>query len=374
MNITLIEPFYSGSHKQFADQLKKYSRHQITLLTLDGKFWKWRVYGGAQTLAEAFNQLNVQTDLLLVTDMLDLPTFIGATRHKLNNIPIINYFHENQIAYPWKSDSDDKQKNRDVHYGMVNYHSASVSDYVLFNSAYNMNSFIDGIEHLLNRMPDHKHTHFIQRLRNKSQVMALGLELNNLLQVNKQSTNELPLILWNHRWEHDKNPEAFFKALYYLKDQKVNFRLAVVGESYKNMPEIFKQIKIDFTNELIHYGYASYEDYIYLLNKANILPVTSNHEFFGISVMEAIHCGAIPLLPKRLSYVELYNPKANPEIFYTDQDDLNMKLKVLCSDILLKRNLPDYKQLTEPYDWKLMVHSYDRFFDAALACVSGGLS
>lgn len=366
MNILLIEPFYSGSHKQFADQLSEHSRHRIQLLTLEGKFWKWRMYGAATTLGHMFMDQQLTPDLILVTDMLDLPTFISTTRKYLNpDCPIICYFHENQLAYPWKEDSQDKAQQRDVHYGMMNYHTAMAADYNLFNSAYNMNSFYEELAVILNKMPDHKHTPYIKALRAKSCVMPLGLELNLSIRKTVQPSlaqGQAPLILWNHRWQHDKNPELFFDALDTLRIKGCTFRLAVLGESYKRMPKIFEELPERFFQELVHFGYASYEDYLRFLNEADLLPVTSGHDFFGISVMEAIHCGVRPLLPKRLAYKELYKPIENPELFYDTQKDLVEKLVHLCEDFKPRpREL--YRSLTSPYDWQEIIPYYDAFFD-----------
>jgi len=36
-------------------------------------------------------------------------------------------------------------------------------------------------------------------------------------------------ILWNARWEHDKNPEQFFEVLFSLDEAGLPFRLAVLG-------------------------------------------------------------------------------------------------------------------------------------------------
>ncbi len=48
------------------------------------------------------------------------------------------------------------------------------------------------------------------------------------------------------------------------------------------------------------YGYVeSLADYARLLWRADILPVTSQHDSFGASVVEAIYCGVYPLLPRR---------------------------------------------------------------------------
>ncbi len=381
MNILLIEPFYSGSHKDFADQLKKHSNHTIKLLTLEGRFWKWRMYGAAVTLAHQFMDSDYKPDLIMVTDMLDLPVFLSLVRTRLpSSTPILCYFHENQMAYPWKEDSKDLAKERDLHYGMMNYHCASAADWNLFNSSYNMNSLYYELDDLLKKMPDHRHSAYLPNLQAKSSVLGLGLELRKRYMNSPPSLTSVthhpdpsgaPLILWNHRWEHDKNPEAFFDALLAVKKEHIPFRLAVLGEQYKHMPKIMKEVPELFKEELISYGYGSSENYMTILNHTDLLPVTSNHDFFGISVMEAIHCGATPLLPNRLTYPDLYDIEENPELFYDDRGDLVKKI----SDYLLnykKQPRDVYHHLTAKYDWSQMVLEYDAFFES-IVCGDVGL-
>ncbi|MCB0587349.1 MAG: DUF3524 domain-containing protein, partial [Phaeodactylibacter sp.] len=52
MNILLIEPFLSGSHQKWAEGYRAHSRHNVRILSLKGRHWKWRMHGGAATLAE----------------------------------------------------------------------------------------------------------------------------------------------------------------------------------------------------------------------------------------------------------------------------------------------------------------------------------
>ena len=56
LNITLIEPFFTGSHKAWAEGYKKNSQHNISIISLKGIYWKWRMHGGAITLAKMFNE------------------------------------------------------------------------------------------------------------------------------------------------------------------------------------------------------------------------------------------------------------------------------------------------------------------------------
>ena len=80
-------------------------------------------------------QSDFQPDLIISTDMLDLTTFLSLTRSKTADIPIVLYFHENQITYPWSSNDRDVMEKRDIHYGFINIASALAADqyYLIHN-------------------------------------------------------------------------------------------------------------------------------------------------------------------------------------------------------------------------------------------------
>lgn len=367
MNILFIEPFYSGSHKTWLDELSKYSTHNIDLLTMPGKFWKWRMYGSCVTMAEAFNAYTKPIDLIIVSDMLDLSTFIALVHQKLHQLDIMPkigvYFHENQLAYPWKDGCEDKSNNRDVHYGMMNYTSALTADFILFNSQYNQRSFIEELTIILNKVPDFNHQ-TIDILKNKSKVLPIGIANYRSLGLTPKTSstkNHTPLILWNHRLEHDKNPTDFLNILIDIKNQGYTFYLAFLGEMNKSALKEYGHLIDELEGNLIAKGFQSKEDYNYYLDTADILPVTSNHDFFGISVMEAINHGCYPLLPNRLTYPDLYHIDKHPEIFYNTSEELKEKL----IDLLERTKDLDtnnYWYLCEEYEWNNMINRYDKLF------------
>ena len=82
MRVLLLETYYTGSHKQWIDGYKKFSKHEIEILWMTGQFWKWRMHGGAVTLANSFNKMKWNPDIIFCSDMLDLTTFLSLTRHK----------------------------------------------------------------------------------------------------------------------------------------------------------------------------------------------------------------------------------------------------------------------------------------------------
>ena len=363
LNILYIEPFYSGSHKQWIDAYQNYSNYNIQILSLPGKKWKWRMHGGAITLSEEYNKSKNHYDIILCSDMLNLPVFKALCFDNLSNSKVVMYFHENQISYPWSPLDKDLELKRDLHYYYINYTSSLISDYNYFNSKYHLISYINGLRKYLQKMPDFRNINTIDLILNKSDVLPIGCNLDKKINYNQKDTR--PIILWNHRWEYDKNPDLFFKILFELDDDNFEFELIVLGEKYNDYPEIFDIAKNKLKDKIIHFGYCeNYKEYVQYLELANILPVTSNQDFFGISIVEAVSYGSYPILPKRLSYPELFNDSLNPDIFYNNKSELKDKIISAIKNI---NSLSDkIKLLSEgtinKFNWEVVSKQYDEKF------------
>ncbi|PCJ85355.1 MAG: glycosyl transferase family 1 [Flavobacteriales bacterium] len=368
MKILLVEPYFTGSHKTWAQGYQKYSAHDIEILSLSGHYWKWRMHGGAVTLAEKFLKRNLKPDLILVSDMLDLTTFQSLTREKTHHIPFAIYFHENQLCYPWSPTDRDVLHKRDNHYSFINYASALAADNVFFNSQYHLGSFFKELPKFLKGFPDNNELKTVEQIKAKSAVLNLGMDLKKFDNYRPEAAffnsaeykKSRATLLWNHRWEYDKNPAGFFDALYELDKRGVDFRLVILGENFEQQPEEFEKARDYFGEKVLHYGYCeSFETYAQWLWKADILPVTSNHDFFGGSVVEAMYCDVKPLLPKRLAYPEHIPQQFHETFFYDDDPDLVNRLQRLIFNVGIIR-----KQKTghfvERYHWSKMAEVYDR--------------
>jgi len=370
MRIVIIEPYFAGSHAAWAEGYQKYSQHDIEILSLPGQFWKWRMQGGAVTLARQFLRRSCSADLILATDMLNLPVFLSMTRHRTATIPTAIYFHENQLSYPWAPQDRDVLHQRHHFYGFINYASALVSDAVFFNSNYHRTSFLDSLPRLLRFFPDYPELDTVPQIAAKSQILSLGLDLERLKShsiATPSKTSEPPLLLWNHRWEHDKNPEEFFRALWVLQQRGLDFRVAILGQNFRNAPVEFEQARQQLGDKIVQFGFVeNMEHYAHWLHRADILPVTSCHDFFGASIVEAVYCGCYPLLPNRLAYPEIFSIKDFPGNFYYSFEDLIEKLSIAIKNIdsIRKQN---YSAVVQKYDWKNMAKIYDERFATVAA-------
>jgi len=363
MRITIVEPYFTGSHAAWASEYASHSRHQVELLTLPGRNWKWRMHGGAVTLASRFLAEPHTPELILATDMLDLTTFLALTRERSSRCRCALYFHENQLTYPWSPDDPDQAVNRDLHYAFINYASALAADAVLFNSSYHLDAFLGALPGFLGRFPDATDPLSVQRIAKRSRVLPLGLDLARLdsHRPSSRPSQGPPLILWNHRWEYDKAPEDFFQALFQLADEGVDFQLAVLGESFGRAPAVFAQARERLGARVVQWGYlesfASYADWLW---RADILPVTSRQEFFGASVVQALYCDCAALLPDRLSYPEHVPACSAGAVLYGEGEQLADRLRELINKPQGAAALGGF---VSRYDWRRLAPVYDNFLE-----------
>jgi len=376
MNVLALEPWYGGSHKTFLKGLVANSAHTYHSITMAARFWKWRMHGGAVTLARKAVQAvesGFTPDLIFASSMVNVPAFLALTRSAMPNVPVVVFFHENQLTYPLP-----EGKPRDYTYAYINYLSCLAADRIVFNSQFHFDAFMEALPTLLRTFPDYTHLNTVQEIRAKSTVLHLGMDLQSHDAFAEDYSPhrwgpgmEPPIVLWNQRWEYDKNPEAFFRLMNRLDDIGCTFRLILAGEHFEEQPPEFERAFKRYAERILHYGYAEdFEEYSRLLHRADLIVSTSIHEFFGIAVMEAIYCGCHPLLPNRLSYPELipetlHHPLLHAPILYDDDDALfRMMVRILKGE---ERPLPasTLKSIPERLDWRTHVADYDALFTEA---------
>lgn len=356
--VLILEPYFGGSHKLFLEGVQKTVEAEFVLMTLPARKWKMRMQFSAIWFVQQIQEFpvgNRSFDVVLCSTFVDvavLRALLGSIAGWNREALVKTYFHENQFAYP------SQQKDISMRqFTSINCTTALASDGCAFNSHFNLDSFVKGVRKVIKFATDMKIPFCGDDILQKSVVLYPGMDYSFLDAVSSGAADGgPPIIVWNHRWEHDKGPEVFFDALYQLQERGVAFRLIVLGESYTNMPECFAEAEKRLAKEIIHFGYAeSRQRYSELLHQGDVLVSTAKHEFFGIAVLEGIRAGCYPLLPKSLSYPELYG-----EEFLYAPGKLAAKLeRYLHNPVTLEKETS--RRLTERFSWQRCKDEYTQW-------------
>jgi glycosyltransferase involved in cell wall biosynthesis len=402
MKVLALEPFFGGSHRQFWEGLRAHSVHEVEILGMPPRHWKWRMRGAAFWMAQEMASRDTLPDLVLASDFVNLADLVAILPDRWRRIPRAIYFHENQLTYPVSPG-----EKLDYHFGLINVASALAARRLFFNSEYHRREFFDELPRFLKRLPDFRPTGVVPELERRAIVLPLGCDLAFLDRARSEAAEAadsagretrgagehapahspdcapLPrgrdggagrLVLWNHRWEFDKDPEAFFGALDEIKRRGVGFRLLVAGERAIRWPAVFDRARERFAGELVHIGtLGTRSEYAGALHRADLVVSTAIHEFFGVAVAEAVFCGAYPLLPDALAYPELIPPTLWERHLYEDRGSLVRRLRDALEDPVLETD-PALAAHIARFDWSVLGPRYDEALSEAAVARDGGIA
>ncbi len=183
---------------------------------------------------------------------------------------------------------------------MVQLYGALAADKVAFNSHFNRDSFLNGVNELLAKMPDCVPHGVSDRIRHKSHI--LPVPISPVATAEKDPR----LILWSHRWEYDKAPDLFADAIIELDGRGCDFRLALLGGRPEKAPPSLTRLRDQLSHRITADGKSTADQYRSLLGKTSIVVSTAIHEFQGLAILEAASADARPLVPDALCYPEQY--------------------------------------------------------------------
>lgn len=315
LHVVLVEPWFGGSHRAWAEGLVAASRHRITAVTHEDRFWRWRLRGSAVTLAEALREHADRAgrpDVAIVSGLTDLAALRGLAGDALAGTPVALYLHESQLLHPPSPNG----AHGDEH-AWTQWASMVAADRVLVASEHHRRALTGALGGFLDRAPDRSHRHLLAEVLDRIEVVPVGVDVDGLIGAPRPHPDGgPPLITWNQRWDHDKDPVALFRVLRALAAGGVAFRLALAGANTRRDPREFDEVHRALGGRVVHRGWLEPAGYRELLLRSDVVVSTARHEFFGVAAVEAMAAGAVPLLPDRLAYPELVPGWARAAVLY----------------------------------------------------------
>lgn len=317
MKILLLSAYDAVSHQYWREGLvNALPDYQWTVLTLPARFFAWRVRGNSLSWALSEREKLIQPyDLIICTSMTDLSALKGLVP-ELASTPCLVYFHENQFAYPQSG-----REFNPVEPQMLSIYTALAANKVVFNTEFNRQTFLCGARSLLKKLPDNVPRGIVESIEDRSSRLYVPLPdiatLPDKASSYERDTAQPLSIVWNHRWEFDKGPNLLKAIISHLLARNLPAKLHIVGQRFRYTAEIFDEIrelleenKANSDVSLSTWGYIEDKGkYQTLLNSADIVLSTAKHDFQGISVMEAVQRGCIPLVPNQLAYPEIFDKR-----------------------------------------------------------------
>jgi len=315
VRILLVEPWLHGSHRQWAEGYRSWSRHRVDIIGLPGGRWRWLLQGGALPLAEAVRAWvadHGQPDLVVVSGMVDVAHLLALSRRWLDRQPVVVFQHESQLVYPGRRAEEQEAALR-------NWLSWCAADLVVFNSCYHREAVTRELPGFLDRFPEPGHGRYLDAVLDRFDVLPVGVHTRPFRSPPDEAGcrtspaagdgDAPPVILWPHRWERDKDPDAFSAALAKVVAAGLDFRLVLAGEDPPSGDRYTGRVRRElvqrFADRVAAVGPFPVDRYRELVLGADIVVSCARHEFFGVGVVEAVAAGCRPVLPAGLSYPEL---------------------------------------------------------------------
>lgn len=327
LRVALFEPWLGGSHAAFADSLEARSRHDVVVVGLAPRHWRWRQEASAWQLGRAAAELD-RPDVLLVTDYVDLPRLVGFLPPRWRDLPTVAYFHENQLTYP----SAGGALPADTAPGFANVLTAIRADALVFNSEFHRGSFGRAADELLARLPRPNPRAELARAVDRASVVPPLPELSRV-PLGAGAPPGAPLrVAFPHRLEPDKDPVGFLDALARVARDAPIEAVLTGGDPASARSETRAALE-RAGSAVAHAGHvedrAAYEA---LLGRCDAVASTARHEFFGVAVCEALAAGCAPVLPPRLAYPELLRDHPGATAACGLTADLEGALRALAAD------------------------------------------
>ena len=294
LRVLYVESYGAGSHLRIANLLQQHSHHEIDIVRLARDHWRAISFLGHRAILDAIQAIvDSPPDLIIFSGPADLRQILSNLPACWKHVPSVAYFHESQWTYPG-TDIDR------IPHLVSHIETVEIVDFVWFNSRFHQRTF-------LTSALDHRATTVRSLARSvlldhwpKTQVVYPPVHVGRHPVTRASNWT----VAWSARWERDKRPDIMAAVIEHCLNSGMDIRLLILGcnaDTWRGdatLPDSVRAV-IDPRS-----GLLSRSAYEAGLASADIWLSTAEHEFYGVSAIEAAMLGATPVVPDGLAYNE----------------------------------------------------------------------
>lgn len=269
-------------------------------------------------------------------------------------MPVAIYIQENQLNYPqegfiWSNGA------------IVQVTSAYIADRVLFNGPYLKDDFLRSLKVFLDERGDYTDD-ILERVAAKCGILLRGINLKDRFGdpvLDPPPPKKPVTFLWNHRWAYEKGIDDFAIALRQLHAEQIPFQVILAGHPW-DRAELVENLLQELGERVILSGLLEGQNYGDALRKADVMVACSKNEPLGVSMIEAIYMGCLPLLPARGSFPTLLPSEHHDLLYDGSVEQLIDRMRMLALNPAAR---PGLAAIAAAYDWSNVTRQYDQTFD-----------
>jgi glycosyltransferase involved in cell wall biosynthesis len=141
--------------------------------------------------------------------------------------------------------------------------------------------------------------------------------------------------------------------------------VAVLGERFREAPLCFREALEALGDRIVQFGFEPDRfRYRRWLERATVVVSTADQENFGMSVVEAVAGGCLPLLPARLAYPEVIPRRYHDDFLYPDEAALTERLaSILENPAPWREKAAGLPEAMARYAWHRRIAAFDELID-----------
>lgn len=205
-----------------------------------------------------------------------------------------------------------------------------------------------------------------RKISNNVELIDAGIDYGYFSSVKKKTDKNM--LVYVGRISKNKRVDNLIKTMAHLKKRITNVRLYVIGDDWENLRNGIEKTsqKLGVNKNVVFTGKVSNDALLEYLSKANFFVSASEYESFGLSAVESMASGCIPILNNNEAFKKLITDGSDGFLVdFSDSKQTAEKIYRIFQTKLepIRKNAVN---TSKKYDWSKTADKIESFYSDLL--------